>query len=92
MEVLSYENHRERGFVKDLVKKTEKFHAPIEKTKNGDYKMKSGQTVYVCFSSDFLIEDADKWRTECWEMLRLAARLKIRKTQITAWAFFQTAH
>ena len=26
--------------------------------------------VYVCFSSDFLIEDADKWRTECWEMIR----------------------
>lgn len=36
----------------------------------GDYKMKSGQMVYVCFSSDFLLEDADKWRTECWEMIR----------------------
>ncbi len=32
--------------------------------------MKSGQMIYVCFSSDFLIEDADKWRPECWEMIR----------------------
>ena len=31
--------------------------------------MKSGM-VYLCFSSDFLIEDADEWRTECWDMIR----------------------
>ena len=43
----------------NIIKKTEKFYAPIEK-KRGDYKIKSGQIVYLCFSSDFLIEDADK--------------------------------
>jgi protein gp37 len=48
--------------------KTDKFYTPIEK-KNGEYKTKSG-TVYVCFQSDFLIEDADEWRGECWDMIR----------------------
>ena len=31
--------------------------------------MKPNQTVYVCFLSDCLIEDADKWHTKCWKMI-----------------------
>ena len=27
--------------------------------------------VYTCFTSDFLIEDADRWRAEAWEMMRI---------------------
>jgi protein gp37 len=27
--------------------------------------------VYTCFTSDFLVEDADRWRAEAWEMIRL---------------------
>ena len=41
----------------------------MERLKNGNYKMKSG-TVYTCFSTDFLIEEADEWRRECWEMIK----------------------
>lgn len=52
------------------VVKTDKFNAPIEKNKKGEYKIKSGQTVYLCFSTDFLIEDADQWRNDCWSMIR----------------------
>ena len=59
-----------KGIDTNIVMKTEKFYAPIEKTKSGAYKMKSGQLVFLCFTSDFLIEDADEWRTECWEMIR----------------------
>lgn len=49
--------------------KTDDFYKPIIKTKNGGYKMKSG-LVYLCFSTDFFIEEADAWRNECWEMIR----------------------
>ncbi len=49
--------------------KTKDFYKPVEKLKNGEYKIKSG-IVYLCFSTDFLIEDADKWRNECWEMIK----------------------
>ena len=49
--------------------KTKDFYKPIEKFKNGKYKMKSS-LVYVCFSSDFFIEEADQWRDECWKMIK----------------------
>ena len=31
--------------------------------------MKPG-IVYLCFSTDFLIEEADEWRKECWQMMK----------------------
>ncbi len=49
--------------------KTKDFEKPIEKLKNGEYKMKSG-LVYLCFSTDFLIEEADEWRNDCWQMIK----------------------
>lgn len=50
--------------------KTDNFYAPVAKKKNGEYKIKSGQIVYLCFSTDFLIEEADEWRSECWKMIK----------------------
>lgn len=49
--------------------RTDDFYKPIARKKNGEYKMKPG-LVYVCFSSDFLLEDADPWRIDCWDMIR----------------------
>ena len=52
------------------IRRTPQFCAPIEKNKAGDYQIKAGQRVYLCFSSDFLLEEADPWRPECWRMIR----------------------
>lgn len=52
----------------DIVK-TKDFNKPIERLKNGSYKMKSG-IVYLCFSTDFFIKEADEWRDECWKMIK----------------------
>lgn len=49
--------------------KTKDFDKPVQRLKNGNYIMKPGM-VYLCFSSDFLIEDADAWRDECWKMIK----------------------
>ena len=59
-----------RGMDTNNIVKSKNFDAPIAKNKNGEYKMKSGKLVYVCFSSDFLLEDADYWRDECWKMMK----------------------
>ena len=59
-----------RGNDTDTIIKTENFYAPTARNKKGEYKMKPGQTVYLCFSTDFLIEEADEWRRECWEMIK----------------------
>lgn len=65
-----------RGLDTNTIIKTASFNAPVEKNKKGEYKIKSGQTVYLCFATDFLIEEADKWRQECWEMIRERSDLK----------------
>ena len=49
--------------------KTKDFNKPIEKLKNGNYKMKPG-IVYLGFSTDFLIEEADERREECFKMIK----------------------
>ncbi len=58
-----------RGIDTNEIVRTDKFYAPIEKKKSGEYKMKSGQCVFLCFSTHFLIEEADAGRAECWDMI-----------------------
>ncbi|QVK16883.1 DUF5131 family protein [Mycoplasmatota bacterium] len=60
-----------KGINTDIIYKTEEFYKPIEKNNKGNYKIKSGQTVFLCFNSDFLIEEADEWRKEVWNMIRI---------------------
>lgn len=64
-----YKGDAKRGVQTNLIVKTKDFQKPLERLKNGSYQMKSG-IVYTCFSSDFLIEEADAWREECWQMIR----------------------
>ncbi|WP_294909599.1 DUF5131 family protein [uncultured Ruminococcus sp.] len=49
--------------------RTKDFEKPTIRLKNGNYKMKAG-IVYTCFSTDFLIEEADEWRDDCWKMIK----------------------
>ena len=58
-----------RGVNTEEIVKTKDFSKPVEKLKNGSYKMKSG-LVYLGFSTDFLIEEADEWRGDCWAMIK----------------------
>ena len=58
-----------RGIDTNDIVKTKDFYKPVERLKNGNYKMKSG-TVYTCFSTDFLLEEADAWRHECWNIIK----------------------
>ena len=51
-------------------RKTNDFSLPIKKDRKGNYKIPSGSLVMTCFSSDFLLSDADSWRDECIEMMR----------------------
>lgn len=59
-----------RGVDTNRIVKTDAFYAPIVRKKNGEYRMKPGSLVYLCFSTDFLLPDADDWRGECWDMIR----------------------
>lgn len=52
------------------VSRTNNFYYPLLKNKNGSYKIKSGECIRVCMTSDFFVEDADGWRDEAWEIMR----------------------
>lgn len=59
VEVSSSEARRNAGF--DL---------PVRRKRDGSYKIPPGKVVFTCFTSDFLLEDADEWRKEAWAMMR----------------------
>lgn len=54
----------------NLCRKTAAFSLPVKKKRGGEYKIESGSIVYTCFTSDFLLPDADEWRWDCWSMMR----------------------
>ena len=54
-----------------ICKKTNDFNLPVKKDRRGNYKIPSGSLIMICFSNDFLLGDADSWRDECLEMMKL---------------------
>lgn len=46
------------------------FKYPLSKYRGGGYKVKSGEMLRVCMTSDFFIEEADAWRDEAWDIMR----------------------
>ena len=48
-------------------RKTQNFNLPVKKRRDGSFKVEPGSVVMTCFTSDFLLKDADEWRGECWE-------------------------
>ena len=45
------------------------FKYPISKYRDGTYKVKSGEMIRVCMTSDFFLEEADCWRDEAWQII-----------------------
>lgn len=50
--------------------KTRDMNYPLQKTRDGKYKILSGEKLRVCMSSDFFILDADVYRDEAWNIIR----------------------
>lgn len=54
----------------DHVHKTSSFNLPVRRDRQKNWKFPSGTHFWLCFTSDLLIEEADEWRPEIWEMIR----------------------
>lgn len=52
------------------IRKTQAFSMPIKKDRKGNYKLKSGELVSTCLTSDFLLEECDEWRKDAWKMIK----------------------
>lgn len=56
-------------------RKTGAFGLPLKRKRDRSWKIEPGKVVFTCFTSDFLLKDADEWRPECWRMMRLRSDL-----------------
>lgn len=45
------------------------FDYPLQRSASGEYKVKSGETIRVCMTSDFFVPEADEWRGEAWRII-----------------------
>ncbi|MDH6363594.1 protein gp37 [Enterococcus sp. PF1-24] len=64
-----HQGDQKRKMNTNEIVKLPQFDAPVKKV-NGVYKIPAGRKVFVCFSSDFFIEEADDWRPACWQMIK----------------------
>lgn len=64
-----YRGDAKRDVDSSVVVQTKNFDLPMRRKRNGEFKILSGTLIYTCFTSDFFVEDADKWRMEAWEMM-----------------------
>ncbi len=60
----------------DIYRTQSGFTYPLHKDKTGNYKIKSGELIRVCMSSDFFLEEADQWRSEAWAMMKQRSDVK----------------
>lgn len=52
------------------------FRYPLQRDRNRNYKIRSGELIRVCMTSDFFLEEADPWRAEAWDMMRQRSDVK----------------
>lgn len=60
----------------DIYRTKSGFTYPIQKNRNGSYKIQSGEMIRVCMTSDFFLEEADPWREEAWDIMRERSDVK----------------
>ncbi|CAD7286654.1 hypothetical protein LMG7974_00017 [Campylobacter majalis] len=52
------------------------FNYPLSRHKDGRYKIKSGEMIHVCLSSDFFLKQADEYRDEAWSIIKQRSDVK----------------
>lgn len=53
----------------DIYKTKSGFDYPLQRNRDGSYKVKSGEMIRVCMTSDFFLEEADSWREDAWSII-----------------------
>lgn len=46
------------------------FNYPLSKDRRGQYKVKNGEMIRVCMTSDSFFEEANPWRDEAWAIIK----------------------
>ncbi|MEE0274241.1 MAG: DUF5131 family protein, partial [Oscillospiraceae bacterium] len=65
-----YRTDEKHGRDGSLLSYNKDFDLPVRRKKNGEYKVPSGAVLFTCFTSDFLLDEADERRGEAWQFMR----------------------
>ena len=68
----------------DIYRTKNGFSYPLQRERSGGYKVRSGEMLRVCMTSDFFLEQADPWRAEAWEIMRQRSDVKFSADQTPA--------
>ena len=60
------------GKSSNIINKNADFDLPLRTDKKGKYKLQNNKDGYIptCMTSDFFLEEADKWRNDTWKMIK----------------------
>ncbi len=67
-----------RGIDTSRIFRTENFDLPVQRRRDGRYKLPPGMDLYVGLSTDFFLEEADAWRDEVWGFMRQRPDISFR--------------
>lgn len=70
-----YRGDARRGLDASQVHRTKSYDLPLRQKRDGSWTIPPGDMVWTCFSSDFLLEDADEWRPWAWAMMKVRSDL-----------------
>lgn len=61
----------QRGIDPSVISKSKSgFTYPLQRRRDGSYKVRAGELIRICMTSDFLLPEADPWRPEVWDIIR----------------------
>lgn len=60
---------KKRGQDGSVIYKTQNFDYPVQRARDGSFKIKPGEKIRVCMTSDFFLEEADAWRPEAFKLM-----------------------
>lgn len=61
---------QQRDMDGSAIYRTSLFRYPLQRERNGAYRVRSGEMLRVCMTSDFFLAEADAWRPEAWDIMR----------------------
>lgn len=67
---------RMRGADGRHIYRTRNFDYPLHRRRGGGYRIRPGEMIRVCMTSDFFLEEADCWRQQAWQIIRQRSDVK----------------
>lgn len=66
-----YSMDKARGLDGSVVRRNKSiFDYPLQRHRDGSFKVRTGEFIRICMTSDFLVKEADPWRAEAWDIIR----------------------